>query len=80
MEVAARDDPTAAELALLPRGDTLEDVVREPKRAEEAKPITALDATGTRFARVCQLCVKTRRTRWSAAAAARERIASRSAG
>ena len=79
VEVPGRHDP-AAELPLLPADDPLDDVAGQPERAEEPEPLIARDATGRRVACLCQLCVKSRRTRCSAATAARERIASRSAG
>ena len=79
MEISGRHDPPA-ELAQLPGDQLLDDVVGQSQRAEEAKPGTGIDGSGRGVTRVCQVCVNSRRTRWSAAAAARERTASRSDG
>jgi hypothetical protein len=79
VEVFGGHDPPA-ELAQLPGGEGLDDVVGQPQRAEEAKPCTGIDGSGRGVTSVCQVCVNSCRTRWSAAAAARERTASRSDG
>jgi hypothetical protein len=79
VEVSPRDDPPF-ELGELPGDEGLDDVVGQLQRAEEAKPCIGIDGSGRGGSRVCQVCVNNRRTRWSAAAAARERIASRSEG
>lgn len=79
VQVLPRDD-AALDVPLGPGGDPLDRSVGEPERAEEPEPSIGSDATAVRVARVYQLWVKRRRTRWSAATAARERIASRSDG
>jgi hypothetical protein len=45
VEMLARDDPALAELFGLPVLDPVEDVVGQPKAAEEAKALIALDAS-----------------------------------
>ena len=79
VEVSGRHEPPV-EFAQLPGGDGLDDVVGQTQRAEEAKPCTGIDRSGRGVTCVCQFCVNSRRTRWSAAAAARERTAARSDG
>lgn len=76
----ARGDSSPAELAQLPGGEGLDDVFGQAQSTEEAKPCIRIDGSGRGVACVCQFCVNRRRTRWSAAAAARERTASRSEG
>jgi hypothetical protein len=69
-----------AELTPLPDDERVEDVVGETQCTEEPLALIAADATRSAARRVCQLGVNCRRTRCSAVTAARERIASRSAG
>src|SRR5581483_10335372 len=64
----------------LPRDDAPDGVVRERERAEKANAGIALDATSARHPSSSRFCDKRRRSRWSAATAARERIVSRSPG
>ncbi len=63
VEVRPSDAPGVGKLLVLPGDDCVDDVVREAKRAEEAKPLTALDAIGRSATRQCRLCARTRRRR-----------------
>src|SRR5439155_20501847 len=75
-----RRDHAAAREAALPAGEPLDRLRREPQGAEEPNPITALHASGRGHTCLCQLCVRSRRTRCSAITVERERIAPRSPG
>src|SRR5438132_12572817 len=80
VEVLAGDDPAAREMPLLPRDERVEDLVGEPEGTEEPEPFIARHATSGRHAESSRFCDRRRRSRWSAIAAARLRIASRSPG
>src|SRR4051812_19890095 len=83
VQVAGRHDPDiphVAEGTALPLDELVDRVRREPERAEEAYAFTSLEASSGFRACLCQLCARSVRTRWSAAAVARPRTAARSPG
>lgn len=72
------DDHPAGELFGLPLAQPVERIVGKPQGAEEPGTFMAFNASGECHARSSRLCARSRRTRWSAVAAARRRIDSRS--
>lgn len=82
VQVVTRDESGAliAQGAPLPIDDAAEDVVGQTECTEEPLTVIAADATRSGVSCLYQLRVNCLRTRCSAATAARERIACRSAG
>ena len=82
MQVVALYEPnTVVTQALsLPGDESPQDIAGQTEGAEEPLTLIAPEGTRTRVPRLCQLRVSCRRTKCSAATAARERIACRSAG
>src|SRR5712691_10767102 len=79
VDVRAHDD-ALGEMPGAPLDEFVEDVIREPDCAEETQPFTAFHASRKSHAASSRLCVKSRRTRWSAVTVARLRMLSRSPG
>ena len=74
------DVARAAKSMALPLDEPVDRLRRKPERAKEAYPFTAFEASRDFRACLCQLCARSVRTAWSAAAVARPRIAERSPG
>src|ERR1700730_5568032 len=78
--MAARDDPNAAEVLLLPGLEDVQHRLGQTPRKEEAQSLIAPHAIRRGHTESSGLCVSSRRTRWSAPTTERARIEPRSPG